>query len=229
MNNRGQILTELIVAISITAIVIALGAQMVGVSLYSAGSSSDRQTASRLSEEVFEALRAITQGNTSSTQGWNRLYFPPDGLGTASSSKGAANPYKLTIVSNSWQIASGTETIAFEGDTYSRSFIIENVSRDASSSIEAVYNSNNEDPHTQKVTVTVSKTGGVSQGQASFTFSQYFTRYLNEITGQVNWNAVQCGPVSATATTIGYCTASTSDTGNSLCAGGVSTCLRISQ
>ena len=94
---KGQILTELIIAITITAILAAIGAQLIGVSFYSAGTSEDRQAASRLGEEVFEALRAITQGNTTSTQGWNRLYLPPDGTGNASSSKGAANFYKVFL------------------------------------------------------------------------------------------------------------------------------------
>lgn len=206
MDNKGQILTELIIAIAITVILAAMGAQLVGVSLYSAGSSKDRQAASRLTEEVFEALRGIAQGNTTSTQGWNRIYLPPDGAGNASSSKGAANPYKLSVVSNTWQIASGTEAIVLDNDTYSRSFIIENVSRASSTgAVESTYNFNNDDPHTQKVTVTISKTGA-----PDFVLSQYFTRYLNESTPQANWSgSASDGPFSATSTTINNYSSST--------------------
>ncbi|MBI4993601.1 hypothetical protein HZC33_01405 [Candidatus Wolfebacteria bacterium] len=231
VNNRGQILTELIVAISITAIIVAIGAQMIGVSLYSAGSSGDRQTASRLSEEVFEALRAITQGNDAASQGWNRLYLPPDGNGNASTSKGVANPYKLTIVSNAWKVATGTEEIILDGNSYSRYFIIENVSRASSTgAIEDVYNPSNDDPHTQKVIVDVSKISGIAQGQTDFVFSQYFTRYLNEATAQNNWTlSGQCGSVSATSTSIGNCSNTGGDISNSSCGGGVSACLKISQ
>ncbi len=202
MNKNGQILTELIIAIAITVVLAAIGAQLVGVSLYSAGSSKDRQTASRLAEEVFEALRAATQGNTSSTQGWNRIYLPPDGTGTASSSKGANNFYKVLILDNNWQIASGTEAIVLGGDIYSRLFIIENVSRDSSTkTIELIYNSANDDPHTQKITVTISKTGA-----PDFVLSQYFTRYLNESTAQINWSgSVNCNPVGATSSQSDYC------------------------
>ena len=180
----------------------AIGAQLVGVSLYSAGSSKDRQGASRLAEEVFEALRGITQGNTSSTQGWNRIYFPPDGSGNASSSKGISNLYKIIISENIWQIASGTEAIVLDGDTYNRSFIIENISRAISTNaIESVYNSANDDPHTQKITVTISKIGA-----PDFVLSQYFTRYLNESTAQINWaGSVNCNPVGATSSQSDYC------------------------
>ena len=135
MTMKGQILTELIIAIAITAILAAIGAQLIGVSFYSAGTSEDRQAASRLGEEVFEALRAITQGNTTFTQGWNRLYLPSDGTCNASSLKGAATFYKVLILENTWQIASGTENIVLDGNEYTRSFTIGNVSRDAASGI----------------------------------------------------------------------------------------------
>ena len=206
--NSGQILTELIIAIAITVVLAAIGAQLVGVSLYSAGSSKDRQAASRLAEEVFESLRGITQGNTSSTQGWNRIYLPPDGSGTSSSSKGISNLYKIIISGNTWQIASGTEAIVLDGDIYNRSLIIENISRSSSTNaIESNYNFNNDDPHTQKITVTISKTGA-----PDFVLSQYFTRYLNESTAQINWSgAASCGPVGATSTQSIYCSQSCTD------------------
>ena len=53
MTMKGQILTELIIAIAITAILAAIGAQLIGVSFYSAGTSEDRQAASRSGEEVL--------------------------------------------------------------------------------------------------------------------------------------------------------------------------------
>lgn len=207
MNNSGQILTELIIAIAITAILAAIGAQLVNVSLFSTGTSQDRQTSSRLAEEVFEALRPIVFSNTTSTQGWNRIYFPPEGLGNATSSKGASNLYKVIISNNAWQIAGGTEIINLEGKEYSRFFIIENVCRDASSGNIVGIADNNlfcasgaYDPHTQKVTVTVSKSGA-----PDFIFSQYFNRYLNESTYQTSWSVSGCGPFSATSTQANYC------------------------
>ncbi len=222
MTIKGQILTELIIAIAITAILAAIGAQLIGVSFYSAGTSEDRQSASRLGEEVFEVLRAITQGNTSSTQGWNRLYLPPDGTGTASSSKGVANLYKIIISENIWQIASGTENIILDGSEYARSFTIDNVSRDAASgNIQSTYVLANDDPATQKVTVKISKTGA-----PDFTFVKYFTRYLNESTPQTTWSSSGCGPYGATSSQTNYCSKTNIDT-NTNCVGDL-TCFRLS-
>ena len=202
MNKNGQILTELIIAIAITVVIAAIGAQLIGVSLYSAGSSEERQSVVRLAEEIFEALRAITQGNNASSQGWNRLYLPPDGTGNPISSKGESNQYKIIISGSEWQIASGSSTITLEGRDYNRYFIIENVSRGANSAIEFVYNGSNDDPHTQKITVFVSKIGG-----SQFTFSEYFSRYLNESTAQTSWSggSGQCGPYGATSSVNVYC------------------------
>ena len=224
MTMKGQILTELIIAIAITAILAAIGVQLIGVSFYSAGTSEDRQAASRLGEEVFEALRAITQGNTTSTQGWNRLYLPPDGTGNASSSKGAANFYKVLILENTWQIASGTENIVLDGNEYTRSFTIENVSRDTTSGnidIDSNYNIANDDPATQKVTVKISKTNA-----PDFTFVKYFTRYLNESTPQTTWSSSACGPFGATSSQTNYCSKTDIDA-NTNCVGDL-TCFRLS-
>lgn len=206
-NNKGQILTELIIAIAITVVLAAIGAQLIGVSLRSAGSSEDRQVIVRLAEEVFEALRAITQGNDVFSQGWNRLYLPPDGTGDPINSKSAANQYKIVISVNEWQIVNGSSTINLEGKEYSRYFIIENVSRDSNGAIESIYNSNNNDPHTQKVTVYVFAPNG-----EQFTFSEYFSRYLNESTAQTSWISQGAGPYPATSTVVQYDTKQNIDT-----------------
>lgn len=226
-SNQGQILTELLIAIAVVALIVAIGSQFVNLGMYSAVSSSDRQTVNRLANEVFEALRAVAFSNTVSTQGWNNIYLPPDGTGTASSSKGSANQYKAIINAGAWKIASGVETITLENKTFVRYFTIDNVSR-TSGAIDAVYNSANDDPQTQKITVWIGKAGGTGSSATS-TFYQYFTRYLDESANQADWNSNQCGPINATATTAGYCSSSTIDISNSACSPGVSTCLKLSQ
>ena len=228
-NNRGQILTELIIAIAITAVLAAIGAQLLNVSLYSAGVSEDRQAASRLAEEIFEALRAITFSNTTSTQGWNRLYLPPEGTGNATSSKGASNSYYVTIVANQWQIASGTEDVILEEKTFTRRFFIENICRDNTShsisttTITTCLGGTYEDPGTQKVIVTISKTNA-----PDFEFSEYFTRYLNESSPQNSWQTQTCSVVNSTSSPTVYCSNDGKIDANTNCSG-VSTCLRIKQ
>lgn len=232
-NNSGQILTELIIAIAITAILAAIGAQLLNVSLYSVGTSEDRQAASRLAEEIFEALRAVTQGNTTSTQGWNRLYLPPDGSGNATSSKGTGgvgNPFYVTIVSNQWQIASGTEDVILEGKTFTRRFFIENICRDntnhniSTTTITTCLGGTYEDPGTQKITAKISKTGA-----PDFEFSEYFTRYLNESSPQNSWQTQACNVVAATSSPTVFCDNISNRMDTNLNCSGASTCLRIKQ
>ncbi len=224
--NNGQILTELLIAIALVAIIALVGSQMINVGMYSATSSGDRQSINRLADEVFEALRAVVFSNTASTQGWNNIYLPPDGTGDPSTSKGASNKYKTVINAGAWKISSGQETITLGDKTFARYFTIDNVSR-TGGAIDSTYNSANDDPQTQKITVWISRANGTGSASTS-TFSQYFTRYLDESANQADWNASQCGPVSATATTAGYCASSSIDISNSACSG-VSTCLRLSQ
>ena len=226
---RGQILAELMIAIAITAVLAAIGAQLLNVGLYSAGTSEDRQAASRLAEEVFESLRAITFGNTTSTQGWNNLYLPPTGGGDIYTSKGDSNLYHTEIVNNNWKIVSGSEIVILDNGDFTRSFIIENICRDNSTAdistttipcLSGFW----EDPGYQKVTVTISKIGA-----PDFTFSQYFTRYLNESTSQENWGSNNCSSViDATSTPTIYCNIDGKADANLNCVG-VSTCLRIKQ
>ena len=227
--NKGQILAELIIAIAITAVLAAIGAQLLNVSLYSAGVSEDRQAASRLAEEIFEAMRAITQGNTSSTQGWNRLYLPPDGFGNATSSKGTGNFYYVEVVDNQWQIASGTEDIILEGKTYTRKFIIENICRDNSTHSVSTTTipcpgGNYEDPGAQKVIITISKTDA-----PDFEFSEYFTRYLNESSPQNSWQTQTCSVIGATSSPTVFCGNFENQMDTNVNCFGVSTCLRIKQ
>ncbi len=194
---KGQILSELLIAITIAVVLAALGAQLISVSLTSTKTSKEKSEAIGLAQEGMEAIRAVIRGNDASSQGWNRVYLPPDGSGNASTSKGSANPYYPEIVSNIWQITSGTENISLAGEIYTRKIIIENVSRDANNNIESTYNSVNDDPTTQKITVIVSKTNAPDVSLLS-----YMSRYINESVLQTGWNGgLNDGPFSATSTT----------------------------
>src|SRR3989344_3875489 len=89
--NNGQILVELLIAIAILAVIAALGAQLVNVSLQASETSKETGRELRMAQEAMEAMRAIAYGNDASSQGWNRIYKPPDGTGDPSVSKGAGN------------------------------------------------------------------------------------------------------------------------------------------
>lgn len=200
---KGSILAELLLAIAVLVVVGAFGAQFVSVSLISGESAKERGAGVRLAEEGLDAVRAISQGNNAASQGWNRMYRPPDGTGDPSTAKGAANPYHPEISGSpeQWGLVAGTETITLENETYTRKIVIDNASRDVSANIEGTYNASNDDPGTQKITVTVSKSG-----IADVVLTEYITRFLNESSPHSDWSgASDCGPVSATSSPATYC------------------------
>lgn len=202
--NEGQILAELLVAIAVLVVLGAFGAQLVYVSLRGSEVSKERSAALRLAQEATEALRAISLGNDTTSQGWNRIYKPPGGSGDPATSKGSGNPY-YPIISTStpaqWIIFTGTESITIEGETYLRKIVIDNVSRDSGGAIESIYNSANDDPGTQKITITVSKSGSPDT-----LITDYFTRFINDSGPQSDWGGVlDCNAISATSSLNKYC------------------------
>lgn len=71
----------------------------------------------------------------------------------------------------------------YNSRSYTRSFKIENVSRDGSGNIQTIYDSTKEDPSTQKITATVS--WGTS---SNLTISEYITRNRNDVTQESDWS-----------------------------------------
>lgn len=222
-------MAELLIAMAVGVSLAIVGAELVAVSLTASKTSKARNAGDWLAEESFSAVRAIIKGNDLSSQGWNRIYLPPDGAGDASSSKGLANPYHPEIQAGVWTLVSGAETSTLGGENYTRKILIDNVSRDpGTSAIESSYNPSNNDPSTQKITVVVSKVG-----EPDLTFFTYFSRFPNISTLQTDWSGVlNDGPFSATGTPIinvgsGSDSSSTIiDLGNANCAGG-GACLRL--
>ncbi|MDD5547771.1 MAG: LamG domain-containing protein [Candidatus Pacebacteria bacterium] len=79
---------------------------------------------------------------------------------------------------------------------YTRSFYIEDVSRDSSQNIESTYNVNNDDPSTQKVSVATTWTlNGVSN---SVDANGYLTRWVNTTVTQTDWSGGSgaAGPIT---------------------------------
>lgn len=203
--NKGQILAELLIAIAILAVIAALGAQLIHVSLRATDASKETGRMLRMAGESMEAMRAIAYGNDTASQGWNRIYKPPDGNGDAAGSKGNDNPYypRLSAATPAiWELAGGVETVLVDGASYTRRVIIENVSRDASGMIEEPYAPLGDDPATQKITVTVTR-GEIG---SEVILSSYLTRFFNESTPQSDWTGgTNCGPTSALGGSNDYC------------------------
>lgn len=175
MNKRyaGQLLIEVLIGVSLIA-VMTLG--IVPLIMAGAGTSGqDKQiTATYLAKEQIEAVKSLQEEN------WNNLYFP---LNT--SNKGLGNFYHPILSGDTWQLATGEETILIKGANYKRSLTIENVSRtglNAAGEVETNFNAVREDPSTQKVTSTVSGFGGLP-----VTITEYVSRYRNQIWTQTDW------------------------------------------
>lgn len=220
--SQGQALAELILAIAIIAIVGTIVAELIATGSRLGGSTNDSLVRLRLAEEAIETLRAIAQGNNASTQGWNRIYRPPDGTGDPSASKGAAHPYHPAQSGGIWVLIPGEETITLTGKSYGRKVVIDNISRNATAAIEGTYNPVNDDPATQKVTITVT---ALSSPPVSLVV--YMTRYLNQGSRQTDWSgAINAGPFDATSNVTTISSSQSIDTGNSHC-GVAGPCIRL--
>lgn len=200
---RGQILAELMIAITVGVLIAAIGAELTSVSFQATRSSKQRNEGLGLAQEAMEAMRAIVRSNSTSSQGWNKLYLPPEGMGV-SSTKGIANPFHPEVISNEWRLIAGFENLTVSGNAYTRSIIIENVSRASSTgAIQSSYDAAYDDPSTQKIRVIVSRPEFTDIELVS-----YFTRFLNESMAQTNWSgSLSDTPVNASSTTTNVGTA----------------------
>lgn len=177
MYQKGSLLLELLLSISVLAIILSLSAQTMLVSLQSEKVSGERDVAVALANETLEAVRAVAD------EKWVNIY---------SLTKGSA--YYPLASANKWTLTAGTENVALNNATYTRSVVIENVNRCldveagggrnlASTTVGCTPSTNYlDDPSTQKATVTVSWTGG-----NPIVISEYFFRWRNKVCNQTEW------------------------------------------
>ncbi|MEK7192317.1 MAG: prepilin-type N-terminal cleavage/methylation domain-containing protein [Patescibacteria group bacterium] len=178
--NKGQSLIEILIGLAIGAILIGGAAATLTLTLRSGLQNKSIQIATGLSQEILSQIESFAEAN------WHNLY----GLLEAPSQ------YHLSVSGASFISSSGVEIIPIEGVSYTRYFTVENVSRDASNSIQAVYDPANDDPSTQKVAVTTSWQQGPDL--ASVTFNEYIARKKNLVFHQTDWSGGggQLGPVT---------------------------------
>lgn len=168
--SRGGLLLELLIVIALLAVILSAGAQGVYVSLQSTKVSGDRDAASGLAAEGLETTRSVAE------EKWQNIY---------SLTKGSQH-YHPVQSGNKWTLATGDETISLNNAVYTRYVVIDNVSRDNTTRlVDATYNTPNDDPSTQKITVTVS--WGTSATE-SFTVTDYFFRWKNKVCNQTDWS-----------------------------------------
>jgi hypothetical protein len=179
INNSGQILLEVLIAMSVAAIVVVLGSQLIYVSLLGNKVAEENGVASGLLNETLVAVQAAA------TENWNNLYSLTHGAT-------AYYPQKST---GKWALTAGTESVPLNFAAYSRSFTIQNVCRnDTTNAIVGISDSSGSaitcndisnsrlDPSTQKITVTISWPSAAAQSNSS-----YLTRWRNKICVNTDW------------------------------------------
>lgn len=168
-SQKGALLLELLVAISILAAVLSVGSQAVYVSMQSGKTSAESDVAMGLANEALEAVRGTTE------EKWQNIY---DLAG-----KGTTH-YKPTLSAGKWTLTSGDEAVQLNTANYTRYVVVSNISRDLSTRmIETTYNAAHDDPSTQQVAVTVSWQGTGSPVMVS----DYFLRWRNKVCPQTSW------------------------------------------
>lgn len=176
----GTILIEALIVIAIVSIVTALSAQTIYVSVVGTEFSSNKNSATALIVEMFETVENIASERWQNIFNLNKdgsLYHPSSAGGT-------------------WAVSAGSEEIAVGGESYSRSFIVQNVCRDTGTkAITGTTDTNGSaatcavsggvfDPSTEKITATVT----VPKSDAQ-TESAYITRWRNKVCEQTSWTS----------------------------------------
>lgn len=181
--SRGALLIEILITISILAVILSLGAQSSFVSLRASKSAGEKDTALNLAIETMEAVRSA------SDEKWQNLY---------DLTKGSANHYYPSQSSGKWVVSnSGDEALVINGIQYARYFSVQNVCRgtDSSRNITGITDSDGSastcatsggslDPSTQKATVFVTTNWATT---TAVTFSEYLSRWRNKTTVQTTW------------------------------------------
>jgi len=191
--NKGQSLIEIIISLTIGAILIAAAAAAIIPTLRSSLESQNVQTANSLTQEYLDAIQNLSESN------WFNIYNPP-GL------KGPNSQFHLGMSGTAYQIFSGATSTTIGNQTFTRYFSIENVARDSCGignvttsatttcpggpATSGVFN----DPSTEKITVTVSWPTNRLISRA-----EYLTRSQNKVFNQSDWSAGpgQEGPITS--------------------------------
>jgi len=177
--NKGALLFELLIVISLLAVILSIGANAVFLSIKSNKVSGERDVASALASESLEAVRSVAE------EDWQNIY-----------SLNKSNHYFPTASNGKWVLMTGDETVNINTAIYKRYVVISNVSRDSlTRDIQNNYLNVNDDPSTQKVTVRVEWTGG-----NPIEISEYFFRWKNKTEVQTDWSGGGNGGINPVGT-----------------------------
>ncbi len=181
LNNSGQILIEIILAVLIGTIIIGAAASLIVANQRSSQISEQKNTAVFLAQEGAESLKSIVENN------WHWIFLPPDGAGDKDASKGDGNNYclKIDIDKNEWILTNNLTDceIDVNGIIYTRTINIYNANREDNDDENIIDPGGIEDPSTQKVKIKISYPAG-----EDLIIEKYLTRWRNEIFIQSDWS-----------------------------------------
>lgn len=187
---KGSLLIEVLLAISVLAVILSLGAESSYVSLVGTKAAAEKDVASGLLTEQLSAVRSI------SDEKWQNIF---------SITKGSANTHFATTTAGKWGVgATASETVTINGVAYTRYFFVQDVCRGAASprAITGITDSSGTgttcttsgggyDPSTEKVTITITWGGG-----NTLSMNEYLIRWRNKVCDHTDWSG---GAVSGTA------------------------------
>lgn len=207
----GQLLLEILIVVSASAVVVALGAQLVYISARGNKIASESAVGFGLAEETFEGVRAA------STEKWQNIYDLTKG----------STAYYPQQSSGKWVLTAGQEDVIINNTTYTRSFTVQNTCRDAASrNITGITDSSGaattcsssggtHDPSTQRVSTTISWPDA-----DTVSWNEYVSRWRNKVCVQTSWSGSGSGPVTCPSTAYDAKTNITAGDNLQLCAGG---------
>ena len=165
LNNRGQSLVELLIAIGIATIVMLVSIVLLRFLLRLSTYDPVAQSGTFLSKELMDQVTGTVEGS------WGAI-----------GNTTAGTQYRLNATSGGFVVAAGTEVKIVNAISYTRYFTVDPVLRDATDAIATV---GTNDPSTKKVTVVVT---WAQQGQPqTVSVEKYFTRTRNEVLWQTDW------------------------------------------
>jgi hypothetical protein len=206
IDNSGQILLEVLIAMAVAAAVAVLGSQLVLISLEGNKIAGDNNIASGLAEETLEGAKATAVEN------WLNIYLLNHG----------STQYYPQKSSGKWVLVAGAENISLNHSMYNRYFILQNVCRDISThDITGLSDSGGStvtcagisgsriDPSTQKITAYVSWLGA-----ATVSDTEYLTRWRNMVCASTDWTGGKNYPTDNVFTCSGSVNTYYNDDGN---------------
>ena len=163
---RGQSLVEILIAVGISAALIGSVVSTYVVSLRSNANARLSAIGTQLAQETYDNVKALAESD------WHTIYSVTKG----------ANQH-LVLADDTFSVVPGTEAFEVDGTLYTRSFVVENVQRGLSGDI--VSSGGEDNPSTQKVTVTVS--WPISGETDDTKITGYIARNRNASLRSTNW------------------------------------------